>query len=494
MNETMNIYNHYQRLALEQATRRTFLQQSMAGLAGLWMGGQALGATSPAISFDPNQPLAPRQPPGVGKAKRVIYLHMCGSPSQLELFEHKPELAKLNGQDCPQEFLEGKRFAFIRGVPKLLGSVYPYHQAGQAGHWISDRLPHFETVIDKCAIIHTMQTDQFNHAPAQLLIHTGNQNLGYAAAGSWVTYGLGSENENLPGFMVLLSGGRFPDAGKSVWGSGFLPSVYQGVQCRSAGDPVLFLSNPDGMSRDLRGRVVEAISNINRETHEEFGDPETVTRIAQYEMAFRMQTAASDALDLSDEPKHIHEMYGTQPGQESLANNCLLARRLVERGVRYVQLFDWGWDSHGSGEFEALNIGFKNKCGQLDRPVAALLTDLEQRGLLDDTLVIWGGEFGRTPMRENRGGQEMPFFGRDHHPFAFTIWMAGAGIKPGVSHGETDPIGYLPITEPVNVQDLQATILHLLGFDPAKLSFPFQGLNQKLTGVKKFRVVEEVLA
>jgi hypothetical protein len=489
----VNLHDHYRHSVWENATRRCFLRESLVGLGGLWLGGVTQGASSPAIQRNSLQPLAARVPPRAVKAKRVIFLHMCGSPSQLELFEHKPELTRLSGQDCPQEFLQGKRFAFIRGVPKLLGSVFPYHQAGHAGHWISDQLPHFEQMIDHVSFIHTMQTDQFNHAPAQLLIHTGNQNLGHSSAGSWVTYGLGSENENLPGFMVLLSGGRFPDAGKSVWGSGYLPSVYQGVQCRSAGDPVLFLSNPDGMSRDMRGRVVEAIANINRQTHEEFGDPETVTRIAQYEMAFRMQTAASDALDLSGEPQHIHKMYGTKPGEESLANNCLLARRLVERGVRYVQLFDWGWDSHGTGEDTALNLGFRNKCELLDRPVAALLTDLEQRGLLDETLVIWGGEFGRTPMRENRGGAEMKFFGRDHHPFAFTVWMAGGGVKPGVSYGETDAIGYQPVKDPVNAQDLHATILRLLGFDAEQLTFPFQGFNQKLTGVKKFRVVEELV-
>lgn len=493
----MNAWDQYRLAALQQATRRHFLRESLAGLGALWLGEQALAAKFSApggLAHDPARPLAEQFSPLPAKAKRVIYLHMAGSPSQLELFAYKPELMRLNGQDCPQEFLAGKRFAFIRGVPQLLGSVYPFHQAGQAGHWISDRLPHFERVIDKASFIHTMQTDQFNHAPAQLLLHTGNQRPGYASAGSWVTYGLGSENQNLPGFMVLLSGGRFPDGGKGVWSAGFLPSVYQGVQCRSSGDPVLFLSNPQGMSRALRGRVVEAIAEIDRQTHDDFGDPETVTRIAQYEMAFRMQTAASEAMDLTLEPEHIHRMYGAQPGQESLANNCLLARRLVERGVRYVQLFDWGWDSHGAGEGEALNGGFKAKCEQLDRPVAALLTDLDQRGLLDETLVVWGGEFGRTPMRENRGGREMPFIGRDHHPFAFTIWMAGGGVKPGVSYGETDAIGYSAVTNPVNVQDLHATMLRLLGIDPARLMFPFQGLNQKLTGVKQFRVIEELIA
>jgi hypothetical protein len=427
-------------------------------------------------------------------AKRVIYLHLSGAPSQLELFEHKPELKALHGKDCPQQFLEGKRFAFIRGVPQLLGPVYPFRQVGQAGFWISDRLSHFQSVADKVCFIRTMHCDQFNHAPAELLLHTGNQNLGYASIGSWATYGLGSENENLPGFVVLGSGGKFPSAGKSMWGAGFLPSVYQGVQCRSHGDPVLFLSNPPGVSRGVRGDMIDTITRINRRTYEEFGDPQTVARIAQYEMSFRMQMAATDALDISQEPPHIHELYGTEPGKESFANNCLLARRLVERGVRYVQLFDWGWDSHGAAAHEALNEGFKDKCREIDRPTAALLIDLEQRGLLEDTLVIWGGEFGRTPMRENRGAQEMPFIGRDHHPDAFTVWLAGGGAKSGFSYGETDPIGYAPIANPVHVRDFHATILHLLGLDHAELTYPFRGLNEKLTGVKPARVVHEIVA
>jgi hypothetical protein len=419
---------------------------------------------------------------------------MAGSPSQLDLFEYKPELAKLDGQDCPQQLLEGKRFAFIRGVPKLLGPQFKFAQHGQSGAWLSDQLPHFAKVVDKVCFIRSMQTDQFNHGPAQLLVHTGNQNLGYASMGAWATYGLGSENQNLPGFVVLLSGGKFPDAGKSVWSAGFLPSVYQGVQCRSSGDPVLFLSNPPGIDRDLRGRVVEAIADVDRQTYNEAGDPETISRIAQYELAYRMQMSATDAMDLSQEPEHIHRLYATQPGKESFANNCLLARRLIERGVRFVQLFDWGWDSHGASEFEAINGGFKEKCRALDQPMTALLLDLEQRGLLDDTLVIWSGEFGRTPMRENRGGKEMAFVGRDHHPHAFTLWLAGGGVRPGFSYGETDPIGYSPIGEPVQVRDLHATILHLLGMDHEKLIFPYQGLNQKLTGVKVARLIEQILA
>jgi hypothetical protein len=480
----------------EHASRRHFLKESLGGLAALCcgLGADSVRASNTSALPDPARPLAPRRTHFAPKATRVIYLHMSGAPSQLELFEHKPELAKLHGQDCPQQFLEGKRFAFIRGVPQLLGPVYPFRQVGQAGMWISDRLPYLQKVVDKLCFIRTMHCDQFNHAPAELLVHTGNQNLGYASIGSWATYGLGSENQNLPGFVVLVSGGHFPSGGKSCWGSGFLPSVYQGVQCRSQGDPVLFLSNPPGMSRPLRGHMIETINRINQRTYEEFGDPQTVARIAQYEMAFRMQMAATDAVDISEEPPDIHALYGTEPGAESFANNCLLARRLVERGVRYVQLFDWGWDSHGAAAHEALNDGFRDKCRQIDQATAALLVDLEQRGLLDETLVIWGGEFGRTPMRENRGGQEMPFVGRDHHPDAFTIWLAGGGVKGGFSYGETDPIGYSPIANPVHVRDFHATILHLLGQDHTKLTYFFRGLDEKLTGVKPARVLHEILA
>lgn len=479
--------------SMQAATRRYFLKQSLGGLAAACCG---LGGSSSASArtIDPKQPWTPHTPHFAPTVRRVIYLHMAGAPSQLELFEHKPELAALNGQDCPQSFLQGKRFAFIRGVPQLLGPVYPFEQVGESGAWVSDRLPYFKQVADKACFLRAVHSDQFNHAPAELLIHTGNQNLGYASIGSWAGYGLGSENQNLPSFVVLLSGGKFPSSGKSLWGSGFLPSVYQGVQCRSQGDPVLFLSNPPGLSRPVRRSMIDAIASINERTYQEIGDPQTLTRVAQYEMAFRMQMAATDAVDLSREPQHIHDLYGTKHGEEHFANNCLLARRLVERGVRYVQLFDWGWDSHGASAEEALDDGFQKKCRDVDQATAALLTDLEQRGLLEDTLVIWGGEFGRTPMRENRGGQEMVYIGRDHHPDAFTLWLAGGGVKPGFSYGETDPIGYTPIENSVHVRDFQATILHLLGLDHTQLTFRYRGLDEKLTGVKPARVVHEIIA
>lgn len=492
----MSIFQTLRRASAEQNTRRYFLRQSLGGLAAALCGlaPQLAAAARGGISFDPKRPWTPRPPHFAPKAKQIIYLHMDGAPSQLELFEHKPELGSLHGHDCPQQFLQGKRFAFIRGVPQLLGPTYPFEQIGEAGFWVSDRLPHFKKVADKVCFLRAVHTDQFNHAPAELLIHTGNQNLGRASIGSWVTYGLGSENQNLPGFVVLLSGGRFPSAGKSLWGSGFLPSVYQGVQCRSHGAPVLFLSNPPGVSRSLRGEMIRTIARIDERTFEDFGDPQTLTRIAQYEMAYRMQMAASDAVDLAQEPQHIHELYGTKPGEEHFANNCLLARRLIERGVRYVQLFDWGWDSHGATKEEALNLGFQDKCLQVDQATTALLIDLEQRGLLDETLVVWGGEFGRTPMRENRGGKEMPYVGRDHQPDAFTMWLAGGGVKQGFSFGETDPIGMTPVADAIHVRDFHATLLHLLGLEHTELTFRYRGLNEKLTGVTPARVVDAILA
>lgn len=490
---------------LTARTRRHFLRSLAGGLGTLFLGtlaselapsAKAAGAETAALDFsrDARTPLSPLAPQFPAKVRRVIYLHMAGAPSQLELFDHKPELKRFDGQDCPASFLAGKRFAFISGVPKLLGSQYPFHQAGQSGQWISDRLPHIEKQIDDVCFIKSMRTDQFNHAPAQLLVQTGNPRLGYPSFGSWAVYGLGTENQNLPGFIVLLSGGKTPDGGKQLWSSGFLPSVYQGVQCRSHGEPVLYLDNPPGVSRSLRRSMLDTIDDINQQTYAAFGNPETVTRIAQYEMAFRMQIDATDAMDIRKEPHLVHAQYGSKPGVASFANNCLVARRLAERGVRFIQLYHWGWDSHGADAKEALNLGFNDRCREVDQPTAALLADLKSRGLLEDTLLIWGGEFGRTPMRENRGGQEMKFVGRDHNPGAFTIWLAGGGLKPGISYGETDDMGYEIVKDPVEIRDLHATMLYLLGFDHHKLNYRFQGLEQKLTSVKPARVVAEILA
>ena len=493
--------------ALQARTRRHFLRSFTAGLGAMFLGSLGFGTSfakelenatdgSRRLDFtrDPRSPLSALPPQFAARAKRIIYLHMAGAPSQLELFDYKPDLTRLDGQDCPASFLVGKRFAFINGVPKLLGSQYPFHQAGKSGHWISDRLPHLEQHIDDLCFIKSMRTDQFNHAPAQLLVQTGDARLGHPSLGSWVVYGLGSENQNLPGFIVLLSGGHTPDGGKQLWSSGFLPSVYQGVQCRSHGEPVLYLDNPPSVSRSLRRKMLDAIDEINQQTYAEFGSPETVTRIAQYEMSFRMQLEATDAMDIRKEPEAVRANYGSKPGESSFANNCLVARRLAERGVRFIQLYHWGWDSHGSSEKEDLKTGFAKRCVEVDQPIAALLSDLKNRGMLEDTLVVWGGEFGRTSMRENRGGQVMPFVGRDHNPGAFTIWMAGGGVNPGMTYGQTDEMGYEIVKDPVDIRDLHATMLYLLGFDHHKLNFSFQGLDQKVTGVKPARVVAEVLA
>lgn len=479
-------------------TRRLFLKQLGLGLGAMSLGGllgcqgsNSTAGNSPSLSSNLLDAL--KHPHFAPRAKSVIYIHLAGAPSQLELFDYKPELEKLDGQPCPPSLLEGKRFAFIRGVPKMLGPQATFKQHGESRAWVSNRVPQLASLADDLTFFKAVYTDQFNHAPAQLLMHTGSPRLGRPSMGSWVTYGLGSENENLPGFVVLTSGGSNPDAGKSVWGSGFLPSLYQGVQCRSKGEPVLYLSDPKGMNRDLRKASIEAINKVNELTHQEFQDPEILSRMAQYEMAFRMQVAAPEVMSINDEPEYIHSMYGTEPGKASFANNVLLARKLVEKGVRFVQLYDWGWDSHGTGEGGALNLGFVRKCDQMDKPVAALLRDLKQRGLLEQTLVVWGGEFGRTPMQENRNGVDLPFKGRDHHPDAFTMWMAGGGMKGGFTYGETDEIGYSPISGRTSVFDLQATILHQLGFDHEKFTYQFQGRPFRLTDVEG-HVIKDALA
>lgn len=480
---------------LQEITRRHFLKECGLGLGMLAMG--SMWGCTPSTKgnpiFNALNPLQPKAPMFGGKAKSVIYLHMAGAPSQLELFDYKPELEKLNGKDCPPSLLEGKKFAFIRGVPKMLGPQAKFKQHGQSGAWISENLPHLASIADEVSFLKAVQTDQFNHAPAQLLMHTGSPRLGRPSIGAWVTYGLGSENSNLPGFVVLTSGGTNPDAGKSVWGSGFLPSVYQGVQCRSEGDPVLFINDPEGINRDDRRASIDAINEINTLHHQKTGDPEILSRIAQYEMAYRMQLTVPEVMNINNEPEYIHQMYGTEPGKESFANNALLARKLVEKGVRFVQLFDWGWDSHGTDSNLAIDVGFINKCRSTDKAVTALILDLKQRGLLDETLVVWGGEFGRTPMQENREGKAVPFKGRDHHTEAFTIWMAGGGIKKGVTFGETDEIGYSAIKGKVTPFDVQATILNQLGFDHEQLTYEFQGRPFRLTDVHG-RVINEIIA
>jgi len=473
-------------------TRRHFLHASQAGIGAAALA--SLLARDGVVSAAPAaaNPLAPHKPHFTPKVKRVIYLHMSGSPPHLDLFDYKPELVKRTGQEAPESFIKGKRFAFTSGTPKLLGTPRKFTQEGPGGIWMSDAIPNFHKVADEMCVIRSMNTDQFNHAPAELMLFTGSPRQGRPSMGSWVTYGLGSENENLPGFVVLISSGVQPSGGQSDWGSGFLPSVFQGVQCRSKGEPVLYASDPPGMDRDLRRKSLDALRDLNEIQGEETGHPETATRIAQYELAFRMQMAVPEVMDITKESKETIEAYGAQPGGASFANNCLLARRLLEQGVRFVQLFDWGWDFHGTGPGEDIRDGLTNKCKTMDRPISALIKDLRQRGLLDDTLIVWTGEFGRTPFREGRtsGGQVL---GRDHYPDSFCSFLVGGGVKRGFQYGESDELGFSVAKDKVHVHDLQATILHLLGFDHEKLSFRFQGRDYRLTDVHG-KVVKDILA
>lgn len=476
---------------LRHMTRRHFLKESQVGLGSIALASM-LAKDAPAAPSKVVSPLEPKLPPLAAKAKRVIYLHLTGSPPHLDLFDYKPELVKWDGKPCPDQFLKGKRFAFTSGVPKLLGTPRKFARYGQNGTWMSDAIPNFHTVADELCVIRSMNTDQFNHAPAELLIYTGSPRSGRPSLGAWVTYGLGTENENLPGFVVLISSGVQPNGGKNSFGSGFLPSVYQGVQCRSKGDPVLYASDPPGMDRAMRRQSLDALRDLNEIEERELGHPETLTRIAQYELAYRMQTSVPEVMDISREPKRILDDYGAQPGGSSFANNCLLARRLVEQGVRFVQLFDWGWDYHGTSPDQGLKEGLTNKCATMDKPVSALIRDLKSRGLLDETLIIWGGEFGRTPFREGRTAASN-VLGRDHFPDCFTMMLAGAGVKGGIMHGESDELGFSVARDKVHVHDLQATILHLLGFDHERLTFRFQGRDYRLTDVHG-HVVKEILA
>ncbi|MCY2937049.1 MAG: DUF1501 domain-containing protein [Planctomycetota bacterium] len=464
--------------ALRQ-TRRHFLGSGLA-LGRMYMAGEKALAG----------PIAPARP---ARAKAGIYLHMSGSPPQQDLFDYKPYLKKHHLQPCPDSMLAGERFAFIKGHPTLLGSPFDFAPRGQSGQMISSVMPHLHTVADKLTVIRSMTTKEFNHAPAELFVHTGDNRPGYPSMGAWASYGLGSANRNLPGFMVLVSGGTDPTAGKSVWGSGFLPSVHQGVQCRSGPEPIFYVSDPPGMDRAMRRQGLDALNRLNTMELARGNDPETRTRIEQYELAYRMQASVPEVMDISREPATILREYGATVGQGGFAANCLLARRMVEQGVRYVQLFDWGWDTHGTGPGDDIVNHLPKKCKEVDQPIAALLRDLDRRGMLDSTLVVWGGEFGRTSMNEARGGSKS--LGRDHHPHCFTLWMAGGGIKPGLSYGATDELGWRVAENPVDVHDMQATVLHLLGLDPFTFSYPTQGLNARLIGPAEGpRVLKGILA
>ena len=442
----------------------------------------------------PQNPLLPRAPHFKSKAKRVIYLHLTGSPPHLDMWDYKPELGKRTDQDCPDEFVKGKKFAFTSGTPKLMGSPRKFAQYGKSGMWLSDAIPHLHEVADDLCVINSMHTTQFNHAPAELFVHTGFQQPGRPSFGAWTTYGLGSENQDLPGYVVLISSGTQPNGGKNSYSAGFIPSVYQGVQCRSKGDPVLYVSDPPGMTRGLRRSSLDALRDLNNQAAQKFAHPETLTRIAQYELAYRMQASVPEVMDIKKESKATLESYGAVPGESSFANNCLLARRLAEKGVRFVQLFDWGWDFHGTREDTSINKsgGLVKKCATMDKPVAALIKDLKQRGLFDDTLIIIGGEFGRTPFREGRTSKGQ-LLGRDHYPDCFTMIMAGGGVKGGHVHGASDELGFNVAKDPVHVHDLQATWMHLLGFDHEQLTYRFQGRDYRLTDVHG-HVVKDLIA
>ncbi|MCB1208749.1 MAG: DUF1501 domain-containing protein [Verrucomicrobiales bacterium] len=475
---------------LQLTTRRQFLNSA----GQLSLGAIALNAMTAedAAASPAANPLAMRKPLFPAKAKRVIYLHMSGAPPHLDLFDYKPELVKRDSQNCPDSFLKGRRFAFTTGVPKLMGTPRTFKQYGKAGMWMSDAVPHFQTIADEITMVRSMHTDQFNHAPAELLLFTGHARQGRPSMGSWATYGLGTENQDLPGFVVLISSGTQPSGGQGCWGSGFIPSVYQGVQCRTTGDPVLYLNNPGGMSRDLRRKTLDALKDLNELQAAELGHAETITRIAQYELAYRMQASVPEVMDISKEPQHVIDAYGAKPGEASFANNCLLARRLVEQGVRFVNLFDWGWDFHGTAEATGITSGLTTKMAATDKPVAALIKDLKQRGLLDDTLVIWGGEFGRTPFREGRTAASK-VLGRDHYPDCYTMFLAGGGVKAGFDYGLTDELGFGIAENPVHVHDLQATIMQLLGFDHERLTYRFQGRDYRLTDIHG-TVVKDLIA
>jgi hypothetical protein len=465
-----------------KGARRWFIEQCGVGM-GAFALNHLLASAGYAATQGADNPLAPKKPHFAPKARNVIFLFMAGAPSHLEMFDYKPQLAKFDGTLPPPELLKGYRAAFINPNSQLLGPKFKFAKYGQCGAELSELIPHTAGIVDDIAIVRSMVTDAFNHAPGQLMMNTGSQIFGRPSMGAWAIYGLGSEAKDLPAFVVFSTGSKGPSGGNSCWGSGFLPTVYQGVQFRNVGDPVLYLSNPRGVDEKLQRDSLDTINKLNRMRLDVTGDPEIATRINSFEMAFKMQSSAPELMDISKEPKHILEMYGAEPGKASFANSVLMARRLVERGARFVQIYHEAWDQHGN-----LVKDITKNCKDTDQASAALVKDLKQRGMLKDTLVVWGGEFGRTPMVQ--GGTND---GRDHHPNAFTMWLAGGGVKAGVTIGATDELGFNAVEDRVHVHDLHATILHLLGFDHEKLTYRFQGRDFRLTDVHGL-VVDKLLA
>ena len=472
------LHDHLLRLTRRDLLGRTGTGIGLAALAGL-LGRAGYGATAAAPSTSPRlRDVAP-------KAKRVVYLFQNGAPTHVDLFDFKPKLQQLHGQPVPDGYIGGKRFSTMTGKADgklLLAPVEPFHQRGQCGAWVSNFLPHTARIADDLCFVKSLHTDAVNHAPGISLLLSGAQIPGRPTLGAWLAYGLGSDTENLPAFVVMTSVSKGTSCGQIFydfyWGSGFLPSRYQGVKFRAGGEPVLYLSDPAGLSRTTRRAMLDDLAALNEAKFREHGDPEIATRVAQYEMAFRMQTSVPELADISGEPQSVLDMYGPSVREQgTFAYNCLMARRLIERGVRCVQVMHAGWDQHNS-----LTTELYTQCRDTDQPSAALVADLKQRGLLDDTLVIWGGEFGRTPFIQGNLA-DRPRWGRDHHPYAFTSWMAGGGVKPGLSYGESDDLGMNVARDPVHVHDFQATLLHLLGFDHEKLTYRFQGRDFRLTDV-----------
>ena len=470
-------------------TRRHFFADCRVGLGSIALASMLGGGKLPAATTASRRenPLAMREGHFPARAKHVIFIFMAGGPSQLEPFDYKPKLQELNGQVIPESYVKNVRFAFIKKDATLLGTKRKFAKHGECGAELSTLLPHLATVVDDIAIVKSMKTEVFNHGPAKLFTNTGSPRFGRPSMGAWVTYGIGSESQSLPGFVVLQSGPRGPRGGTPLWGSGFLPTTYQGVPFLNGADPILNLSNPKGFNDERQGEFFSAVRDLNSLRYARVNDPEISTRISAYEMAYRMQTSAPELMDLGSETKATLDMYGVDPAVPSFARNCLLARRLVEKGVRFVQLYHTDWDHHGNPGTN-LEEPLDDRCREVDQPSVALLKDLKQRGLLEDTLIIWSGEFGRTPQGEPRDT-----LGRAHHSDAYALWLAGCGIQGGRTIGKTDDIGYFSVEDQVHVHDLQATVLHLLGLDHLKLTYRFQGRDFRLTDVAG-EVVQKLLA